>query len=95
MTWPLTFCVEINLVGLTSIKCTQYISGSVSGGTHTFMCMMGCNLNFSVMHRTNVTILVCGQSIKVGRMCNLHTDFLEMFYELSIKMKVLTLLLGF
>ena len=51
-------------------------------------------MNFSVMH--HVTILVCGQSIKKTEECvTLQNDFLEMSYELNIRITFLApLLLG-
>ena len=67
----------------------------IPGGAHTFMCNMVCSqfleidssmMNFSVMHRCNNFGLWIVN--KTSEECvTLHNDFLQMSYELNIKMK--------
>ena len=57
--------VQIDLVGLTSIKCSK----STFPVVHKHLGALWYEMLISVSC-THVTILVCGQSIKVGEMCN-------------------------
>ena len=75
----------------------------ISGGAHTFMCIVvrsqfleidSSMMNFSVMHPCN-NFGLWTVNKKSEECVTLHSDFLEMSYELKIKIKFLApLLLG-
>ena len=80
MVYRPTFCVKINCVSLTLIKCTQ----STFPGVLTHLCALWCvvnssMMNFSVMHPCN-NFGLWTVNKKSEECVNVHSYFLEMSY---------------